>query len=51
MRTFSTKVAFIHWTHQNLVRIFGMFAFNALCEGSHKALNLRKSLLSVEFIT
>ena len=29
MRTFSTKVAFIHWTHQNLVRIFGMFAFNA----------------------
>ena len=29
MRTFSAKVAFIHWTHQNLVRIFGMFAFNA----------------------
>ena len=28
MRTFSAKVAFIHWTHQNLVRIFGMFAFN-----------------------
>ena len=29
MRTFSAKVAFIHWTHQNLVRIFGMFAFYA----------------------
>ena len=27
MRTISAKVAFIHWTHQILVRIFGMFAF------------------------